>query len=111
MQQRAATDPPFSYVLGRSLIHGEYEMPRSSLFNTDSQGWTTLFHAAEIGDMDAVRAIVVKLAGTGVSCERLALINLKANNGDTAIDVARKAGNEEIHEFLLSEKQRMEFFE
>ena len=86
-------------------------MPRSSLLNTDSKGRTTLYHAAEIGDMDAVRAIVFKLAGTGVSCERLALINLKDNDGNTAIDAARKAGNEAIRDFLLTEQQRMEFFE
>ncbi|MBT3189594.1 MAG: hypothetical protein HN736_02810 [Anaerolineae bacterium] len=58
-----------------------------------------------------MKAIIYKLAGTGVSCQRLALINQKDLEGLTAIDLAKKAGNSEIAALLESEKMRMEFFE
>jgi ankyrin repeat protein len=86
-------------------------MGGGDFFKTDKRGRTTLFYAAEIGDIEAVKAIIYKLAGTGVSCQRLALINQKDLEGLTAIDVAAKAGHSEITELLRSEKMRMEFFE
>jgi ankyrin repeat protein len=86
-------------------------MSRSTLFNIDSKGRTTLFYAAENGDMDAVKAILFKLRGTGIFPQRLALIDVEDENGNTAVDVAKKAGNEEIAGFLLGEKLRMEYFE
>ena len=84
---------------------------RSKYFNTDSMGRTSLFYAAETGDMDAVKAIVFKLRGTGIFPQRLSLIDMKDEHGDTAIDAAKKSGNEEIASFLLGEKLRMEYFE
>jgi len=51
------------------------------------------------------------LTGTGVICQRLALINQKDLEGLTAFDVAEKAGNSEITGLLQSEKMIMEFFE
>ena len=86
-------------------------MAQTDLFKTDETGRTTLFYAAEIGDLEAVEAIIYKLAGTGVSCQRLALINRKDLEGLTAIDVAEKSGNDEIASLLHSEKMRMEYFE
>ncbi len=86
-------------------------MAYHDFFKTDKRGRTTLFYAAEIGDMETVKAIIYKLAGTGVSCQRLALINRKDLAGLTAIDVAAQAGNSEIVDLLQSEKMRMEFFE
>lgn len=84
---------------------------QNSFFKTDVRGRTTLFYAAEIGDIEVVKAIIYKLAGTGVSCQRLALINRKDMDGLTAIDVAEKTGNREIANLLQTEKMRMEFYE
>ncbi|MBT7075603.1 MAG: hypothetical protein HN922_11900 [Anaerolineae bacterium] len=85
-------------------------MPHDSFFKTDKRGCTTLFYAAEIGDMETVPAIIYKLAGTGMSPQRLALINRRDKEGLTAIDLAEEAGNSEIAELLRSERGRMEFF-
>ena len=86
-------------------------MAQTDFFKTDEKGRTTLFYAAETGDFEAVKAIIFKLVGTGVSCQRLALINRKDSEGLTAIDVAEKSGNDEIAELLRGEKMRMEYFE
>ncbi|HSG24650.1 MAG TPA: ankyrin repeat domain-containing protein [Anaerolineales bacterium] len=86
-------------------------MADNDFFKTDTRGRTTLFYAAEIGDLEAVKAIIYKLAGTGMSPQRLALINRKDKKGLTAIDIAEEAGNSEIAALLRSEKGRMEFFE
>ena len=86
-------------------------MAQTDLFKTDEKWRTTLFYAAEIGDLEVVEAILYKLAGTGVSCQRLALINHKDLDGLTAIDIAEKSGNDEIASLLRGEKMRMEFFE
>jgi ankyrin repeat protein len=86
-------------------------MAHDGFFKTDERGRTTLFYAAEIGDIEVVKVIIYKLAGTGMSCQRLALINQKDLEGLTAIDLAERAGNSEISALLQSEKMRMEFFE
>ena len=86
-------------------------MAHDGFFKTDKRGRTTLFYAAEIGDIETVKPIIYKLAGTGVSCQRLALINRRDAEGLTAIDLAEEAGNSEIATLLRSEKMRMEFFE
>ncbi|MGI9243929.1 MAG: hypothetical protein ACR2RV_24245 [Verrucomicrobiales bacterium] len=85
-------------------------MPRSPLFDEDADGRTSLFTEAEAGRVDAVDAILSRLAGTGMCPERLSLIDHKDKNGDTAIDVAKRAGHKEVAELLASEKGRMEFF-
>jgi len=82
-----------------------------TFFKTDKRGRTTLFYAAEIGDLEAVKAIIYKLVGTGISCQRLALIDKEDLAGLTAIDVAEKAGHDDIVALLRREKIRMEFFE
>ena len=86
-------------------------MAQADFFKTDKRGRSTLFYAAEIGDLETVKAIIYKLAGTGMSPQRLALINRKDMKGLTAIDIAEEAGNSEIAALLRSEKGRMEFFE
>lgn len=86
-------------------------MAHDDFFKTDERGRTTLFYAAEMGDIETVKTIIYKLVGTGISCQRLALINRKDREGLTAIDVAEQAGNSDIVGLLRSEKIRMEFYE
>jgi ankyrin repeat protein len=83
----------------------------SSLFDRDKDGRTSLFHAAERGDMEEVRKIIFSLMGTGMSGQRLSLITIKDNYRLTAADVAELAGHQEIADLLNSEQGRMEFFE
>ena len=84
---------------------------RSDLFAQDSDGRTTLFYAAERGDLDQVRQIIFSLAGTGLWPQRLALIEIRDSSGLTASDVAERAGHQEIADLLRGEQMRMEFFE
>lgn len=86
-------------------------MNSSNVFAQDSVGRTTLFYAAERGDIDQVRRIIYSLAGTGLSCQRLSLIGIKDSLGLTASDVAEQAGHKEIASLLRGEQGRMEFFE
>ncbi len=83
----------------------------ADLFARDSEGRTSLFYAAERGDLEQVRRIIYSLAGTGLSCQRLALLVIKDSSGLTASDVAERAGHEEIADLLRGEQMRMEFFE
>ena len=83
----------------------------ANLFARDSEGRTSLFYAAERGDLEQVRRIIYSLAGTGLSCQRLALLVIKDSSGLTASDVAERAGHEEIADLLRGEQMRMEFFE
>ena len=83
----------------------------ADLFTRDSKGRTALFHAAEKGDIDEVNQIIFSLAGTGVSCQRLALIGIKDASGLTASDVAERAGHQKIADLLRGEQMRMEMFE
>jgi len=83
----------------------------SNLFERDPAGRTTLFHAAERGDLEEVRRIIYSLAGTGMSCQRLGLIEIKDASGLTASDVAEQAGHKEIADLLRCEQGRMEYFE
>ena len=84
---------------------------QSDLFVQDSIGRTTLFYAAERGDLKEVRRIIFSLAGTGLSCQRLSLIEIRDSSGLTASDVAEQAGHKEIADLLRGEQMRMEFFE
>jgi len=83
----------------------------SDLFERDSVGRTALFHAAERGDLEEVRRMIFRLAGTGVCCQRLSLIGIKDSSGLTASDVAEQNGHMEIADLLRGEQMRMEFFE
>ena len=84
---------------------------QSDLFVQDSIGRTTLFYAAERGDLKEVRRIIFSLSGTGLSCQRLSLIEIRDSSGLTASDVAEQAGYKEIADLLRGEQMRMEFFE
>ena len=83
---------------------------RPDPFAQDSTGRTTLFYAAESGDMEQVRRIIFSLAGTGLYPQRLGLIEIKDSAGLTASDVAEQAGHKEIADLLRGEQMRMEFF-
>ena len=84
---------------------------KTDLFALDSVGRTTLFYAAERGDLEEVRRIIFSLAGTGLSPQRLSLIGRKDSSGLTASDVAEQAGHKGIADLLRGEQMRMEFFE
>ena len=83
----------------------------SDPFKKDDIGRITLFYAVAKDDIAEVESIVFKLSGTGLGCQRHALITHKDNSGITAIDLAEKLGHEEINKLLSSELGRMEFFE
>ena len=80
-------------------------------FAQDSAGHTTLFYAAERGDLQEVRRIIFSLPGTGLYPQRLSLIEMKDSAGLTASDVAEQAGHKEIAGLLRGEQMRMEYFE
>jgi 2'-5' RNA ligase len=80
-------------------------------FAQDSAGRTTLFYAAERGDLEQVRRIIFRLTGTGLSPQRLALLEIEDASGLTAADVAEQAGHKEIADLLRSEWVRMEYYE
>ncbi len=84
---------------------------RSDLFTRDATGRTPLFHIAERGDIEKVHQMIFSLAGAGMSCQRLALIQIKDSSGLTAADVAEGSGHKEIAELPRGEQMRMEFFE
>ena len=84
---------------------------KPDLFAQDSVGRTTLFYAAERGDIAQVRRIIFSLAGTGLYPQRLSLMETKDSSGLTAADVAEQAGHKEIADLLRGEQGRMEFFE
>ena len=84
---------------------------KSDLFAQDRVGRTSLFYAAERGDLKEVRRIIFSLAGTGLCCQRLSLIMIRDSSGLTASDVAEQAGHKEIADLLRGEQMRMEFFE
>ncbi len=84
---------------------------QSDLFVQDSIGRTALFYAAERGDLKEVRRIIYSLAGTGLSCQRLSLLEIRDSSGLTASDVAEHAGHKGIADLLRGEQMRMEFFE
>ena len=84
---------------------------KPDLFAQDSVGRTTLFYAAERGDLKEVRRMIFSLPGTGLWCQRLALIEIRDSSGLTASDVAEQAGHKGIADLLRGEQMRMEFFE
>jgi hypothetical protein len=80
-------------------------------FDVDDRGRTILFHYAATGDIEEVKRIIFRQAGTGMSGQRLSLISHEDNEGSTAADVAMNAGHLEISSLLNSEQGRMEYFE
>lgn len=96
--------------MGRGSARGD-TMSSEDYFQTDDRGRTILFFHAAAGNLAEVEKILFQLAGTGMSPQRLALINHRDKEGLTAIDVAARNGNGEIEDLLRSEKGRMEYFE
>ena len=80
-------------------------------FKEDDIGRTTLFYAVAQNDSAEVEKIIYSLSGTGLSCQRYALISHKDKMGITAIQLAEKLGHEEIGFLLSKELGRMEFYE
>lgn len=80
-------------------------------FKEDDVGRTPLYYAVAKNDIKEVKAILFSLTGTGISCQRLALLKHKDHSGLTASDVAKKLGHEEIRAWLDSEESRIEYFE
>jgi len=83
----------------------------SDPFKEDDIGRTTLFYAVAKNDIAEVEEIIFRLSGTGLGCQRHALIVHKDASGITAVDLAGKLGHEEVGRLLSSELGRMEFFE
>ena len=86
-------------------------MSKINQFKEDDIGRTPLFYAVAKKDIKEVETIIFNLTGTGLSCQRYALLTHKDHSGVTAVDVAKKLGHEEIRALLSSELGRMEFFE
>jgi len=61
-------------------------------------------------DITEVESIIFKLSGTGLGCQRHALIAHKDSLGINAVGLAEKLGHEEIRKLLSSELGRMEFY-
>lgn len=80
-------------------------------FETDGDGQTELMKRAAAGDLEAVERIIFALPGTGISCQRLALIERKDARGRTAVDIAEAVGHSEIANLLGKELRRMEWYE
>ncbi len=96
--------------LGSKRMHGD-KVINNDRFSQDSVGRTSLFNAAEKGDIEEVRRIIFSLSGTGLSLQRLSLIEIKDSYGLTATNVAKQARHGEIADLLRGEQMRMEFFE
>ena len=86
-------------------------MLQDDIFHTDKDGRTALFYAAEHGNEEIVWILLSSLAGTGMSCQRGALLEVRDNEGKLAEDWAQINGREEIKEILSIERQRIEYFE
>ena len=84
---------------------------RRRFLKQDARGRTPLFHAAERGVEEEVKAIIFGFRGTGLMPPRLKLIATKDHSGLTAADVAEKNGHKEIADLLRKEQVRMEYYE
>ncbi len=80
-------------------------------FKEDDIGRTPLYYAVAKNDIKEVKSIIFSLTGTGISCQRYALLTHKDHSGLTAVDVAEKLRHEEIRALLAAEIGRMDFFE
>jgi ankyrin repeat protein len=84
---------------------------QGDVFLTDKDGRTALFYAAERGDEEIVWILLSSLAGTGISCQRGALLEIRDNEGNLAENWAERNGHEQIGRVLSKERQRIEFSE
>ncbi len=85
--------------------------PYEQFFVRDERGRTPLFHAAEKGDLQAVREMIFSLTGTGFAPQRLALLEIRDGEGLDAADVAERSGHKEIADLLRLEAARMNLCE
>ena len=81
------------------------------LFRIDNEGRTVLFYAAARGDSEIIWALLRRLPGTGISCARGSLLNIKDHHGDLAEDVAETHGHDEAKHLLCHERIRIEYYE
>jgi len=84
---------------------------RGELFLKDNEGRTALFYAAERGDEEIVWILLSSLAGTGISCQRGTLLEVRDHEGVLAEDWAQINGQGEIKRILSVERQRIAYFE
>jgi hypothetical protein len=82
-------------------------LPARELFDTDSQGRTRLFYAAERGDEKEVERMMYRFPGTGFYPQRLGFIEKKDKDGLMAADVAEQKGQEEVAKLLRYEAWRL----
>ena len=80
-------------------------------FFADEEGRTELMRCALAGDLSAVEKIIFALPGTGIFCQRFALIRKTDNHDQNAIMLAREAGHEDVAELLRKEHDRMYWYE
>jgi ankyrin repeat protein len=84
---------------------------RGDIFLTDIDGRTALFYAAERGNEEIVWILLSSLAGTGISCQRGTLLEVRDHDGVLAEDWAQINGLEKIKRILSIERQRIAYFE
>ena len=89
----------------------DFILKKPDLFHKDENGRTLLFDAVQTGNIKIVEMLIFSLMGTGMSLQRLALLEIEDNNGKTAQDHAAKNGFKEIEALLRSEKVRMTYYE
>ncbi len=82
-----------------------------SLLDTDSNGRTALFYAAERGSESMVWALLRLLPGTGLFCGRGSLLEVKDNVGARAEDWAAQHEHAAVAGLLRGERMRIEYFE
>jgi ankyrin repeat protein len=82
----------------------------SDLYQRDDRGRTPLFHAAEQGRLDLIKAMLARLPGTGFYPQRLGYLEITDQDGLTAADVAEQSGQAEIAAFLRYEAWRIATF-
>jgi ankyrin repeat protein len=82
-----------------------------NLFERDEKGNTALFYISEKGDFEMFKTVVCSVPGTGIFPQRLALLEIKNNDNETVLDIAKRKGLKEIQDFIESEILRMEYFE
>ncbi len=95
----------------KEAVKDELNLHRGDVFQTDREGRTALFYAAERGDEEIVWVLLSSLAGTGMACQRGALLEVRDSKGNLAEDWALIKGHKEISKILSIERQRIAFFE
>ncbi len=116
MVRQESTDELGRTVLMLAARHQSKEcvkeaLRRGDIFLKDKDGRTALFYAAERGDEEIAWILLSSLAGTGISCQRGTLLEVRDLEGRLAEDWAQIHGYEEIRRILSVERQRIAYFE